>query len=165
VSWKKKKDEEKKDDFFSSSIFFPLFSSYLVAFRVPVGRADLSVLIRELERLNETNSFVDGASDGEIVDGDLTESSLGVDKEETTKRNTSILDQDAVVASDLHRLVGDELELEIRSESSLVAVGVGPGKVRVFRVAGDGENLGVELGKVSETLVESENFGRANEGD
>jgi hypothetical protein len=38
---------------------------------VPVGRADFAVLVGELEGVDQTESFVDGAADGEVVDGDL----------------------------------------------------------------------------------------------
>lgn len=38
---------------------------------LPVGGADFTVLVGELEGVNETESFVDGAPDGKIVDGDL----------------------------------------------------------------------------------------------
>ena len=39
--------------------------------RLPSGRADLSVLVGELEGLHEPERLVDVASDRKIVDGDL----------------------------------------------------------------------------------------------
>jgi hypothetical protein len=39
--------------------------------RVPVRRADLAVLVRELEGVDEAERLVYGAADGKIVDGDL----------------------------------------------------------------------------------------------
>lgn len=123
------------------------------------------MLVGKLKGLDEAEGFVDGASHGEIVDGDLSEGTLGVDEEETTKRYTGVLDQDTVIPGNLHRLVRDELELEVGSESSLVTVRVGPGEMRVFRIAGDGEDFSVEFLKVGETLVEREDLGRADEGE
>lgn len=38
---------------------------------LPSGRADLSVLVRELEGLDQPQRLVDVATDGEVVDGDL----------------------------------------------------------------------------------------------
>lgn len=38
---------------------------------VPVGRADLAVLLGELESVDQSEGLVDGAADGKIVDGDL----------------------------------------------------------------------------------------------
>ena len=132
---------------------------------VPVGRAHLAVLLDELERLDEADRLVDRATDGEVVDRDLAEGALGVDEEEAAEGNARILEEDAVVARDLHALVGDELELEVGAEAALVALGVGPREVRVLRVGRDGEDLGAELLKVGEALVEGEDLGRADEGD
>lgn len=75
------------------------------------------------------------------------------------QRMRSYLEQDSVVTCNLHRLVRDELELEVRSESALVALGVGPGKVRVLGVARDGKDLRVERRKLGELAVEREDFG------
>jgi hypothetical protein len=38
---------------------------------IPVGRADLAVLVRELEGIDEAEGLVYAAADGEVVDGDL----------------------------------------------------------------------------------------------
>lgn len=38
---------------------------------VPVGGADLAVLFRELEGVDEAEGFVYAAADREVVDGDL----------------------------------------------------------------------------------------------
>lgn len=46
------------------------FDRVLVGVRVPVGRADLSVLLKELERLDESEGLLNRATDGEVVDGD-----------------------------------------------------------------------------------------------
>lgn len=118
-----------------------------------------------LEGLDEADGLVDGAADREVVDGDLAEGALRVDQEEAPEGDAGLLEEDAVVARDLHVLVGDELELEVRAEAALVAVGVGPREVRVLRVGRDGEDLGAELFKVGKTLVEGEDLGRADEGD
>ena len=42
------------------------------------------MLVDKLECLNETESLIDGSSDGKVIDGDLAEDSVGVDDEETT---------------------------------------------------------------------------------
>jgi hypothetical protein len=163
-----------------------------------VGGADLTVLVGELEGLDETDGLVNGAADGKVVDGDLAEGLLGVDEEETAESDTSVLrveeesvwmmesgkrkmegrkgkeekekskahlDEDAVVARDLVVGVGNKLKLEVRSETTLVAVGVGESKVRVLRVGRNGEDLNTELLELVELLVEGEDLGGADEGD
>ena len=90
----------------------------------------------ELEGLHETESLLDGAADGQVVDGNLPEDTLGIDVEEATESDTVLLDQDTVVARDLHALVGEEGELEVGTETALLA-GLGrPSKVSVVRVGG-----------------------------
>jgi hypothetical protein len=81
----------------------------------------------QLEGLDKSEGLLDRSSDGEVVDGDLSEGSLGVDEEKTSERNTLVLEEDSVVTSDLVGLVGEEGELEVGSETSLVSGKVGPG--------------------------------------
>ena len=90
----------------------------------------------ELEGLHETESLLDGAADGKVVDGDLPENTLGIDDEETPESDAVLLNENTVVARDLHALVGEEGELEVGTETTLLA-GLGrPGKVSVVRVGG-----------------------------
>lgn len=58
----------------------------------PSGGADLTMLVGELESLNKTDSLLDIAADGQVVDGDLAEDTLGVDDEETAESDTLLLD-------------------------------------------------------------------------
>lgn len=48
---------------------------------LPAGRADLAVLIGELEGLNEADGLLDIATDGKVIDGDLTKDAFRVDDE------------------------------------------------------------------------------------
>ena len=91
----------------------------------------------ELEGLDQPERLVDRTSDREIIDGDLTKDTAGVDQEKSTEGDASILEQNTVVTSDLHRLVGYELELEIRAESAILALSISPGEMRELRVARD----------------------------
>lgn len=79
------------------------------------------VTYSELESLDETDGFIDRTTDGEIVDSNLAENTLGVNDEETTESNTLVLDEDTVVTRDLHVSVSNERELEVRAETTLVA--------------------------------------------
>lgn len=75
----------------------------------------------ELEGLDKTNGFIDGTTDGEIVDSNLTENTLGVNDEEATESNTLVLNEDTVVTRDAHVPVSNERKLEVRAETTLVA--------------------------------------------
>jgi len=63
---------------------------------------------------------------------------LGIDNEEATEGNASILEEDAIVAGDLHVAVCDERDLEVRSKATLLAALGCPCEVRVLGVGGDG---------------------------
>lgn len=77
----------------------------------PVGRADLTVLLCELEGVNESEGLVDASADREIVDGDLTDDALGVNDKEPTESNSLLFQQDTVGLGDLVVLVGVEWKL------------------------------------------------------
>lgn len=101
-----------------------------------------------MEGFDQTDGFVNGAADREVVDGNLPQGSLGVDDEESTESNSLLLEQDTVVSRDLHVPVGDKREMELRAESALLAGLGGPGKVGELGVGGDAEDSGVELLKL-----------------
>lgn len=63
--------------------------------------------------------------------------SLGVDDEEPTEGDALLLEEDTVVAGNLHISVGDEGKGEVRAKATLLAGLGGPGKVRVLRVGGN----------------------------
>ena len=89
-----------------------------------------------MECLNQADSLVHRATDWEVIDGDLAEDTLGVNKEEATKSNALVLNQDVIGLS--NRVVGvrDQRELEVRSEASLAPRLRSPGEVRVLGIRG-----------------------------
>jgi hypothetical protein len=62
---------------------------------------------------------------------------LRVDDEEPTESDAGILEEDTVVARDLHVPIGNEGEGEIGAKATLLAGLGGPGEVRVLGVGGD----------------------------
>lgn len=132
---------------------------------LPVGGADLAVLVGELEGLDETEGLVDVAADGQVVDGDLAQGALGVDDEETAQGDALLLDQDAVVAGDLEVLVGDQGQLQVLAETALLAGALAPSQVGEVAVGRDAQDGGVELLKLGEGVVEGEDLSGADEGE
>lgn len=92
---------------------------------VPVGRADLAVLVGELEGIDQAEGLVDAAADGEVVDGDLADDAVGVDDEEAAEGNAFLLDEDTVVLGELVVLVGEEGNVDL-AEAAVTSRGVGP---------------------------------------
>ena len=113
------------------------------------------MLVGELEGLDETDGLLDGAADGEVVDGDLAGDAIwvmvvstkasqqststrreatddgrtGVNDEKTTKSNTRLGDEDTVILRYVVILVGDERDLEVRAETALLAGEISPREV------------------------------------
>lgn len=132
---------------------------------LPVGGADLAVLVGELEGLDETEGLGDVAADGQVVDGDLAQGALRVDDEETAQGDTLLLDQDAVVAGDLEVLVGDQGQLQVLTKTTLLAGALAPCQVGEVAVGGDTEDGGVELLELGEGVVEGEDLSGADKGE
>lgn len=132
---------------------------------LPVGGADLAVLVGELEGLDETQGLVDVAADGQVVDGDLAQGPLGVDDEEAAQGDALLLDQDAVVAGNLEVLVGDQGQLQVLTKTALLAGPLAPCQVGEVAVGGDTEDGGVELLELGEGVVEGEDLSWADKGE
>lgn len=132
---------------------------------LPVRGADLAVLVGELEGLDETEGLGDVAADGQVVDGDLAQGALGVDDEEAAQGDALLLDQDAVVAGDLEVLVGDQGQLQVLTETALLAGALAPCQVGEVAVGGDTEDGGVELLELGQGVVEGEDLSGADEGE
>lgn len=136
-----------------------------LATRLPAGGADLAVLVGELEGLDQAEGLIDVTADGQVVDGDLAESALGVDDEEATQGDTLLLNQDTVVTGNLGVLVGDQGQLEVLAEATLLAGAFAPSQVGEVAVGGDTEDGGVELLELGEGVVVGEDLGGADEGE
>jgi len=63
---------------------------------LPAGRADLTVLVGELEGLDDSDGLLDGSADGQVVDVRGSESTVGVDEEGASESDALLLEQDAV---------------------------------------------------------------------
>lgn len=131
---------------------------------MPVGGADLAVLGNELEGLDESHDLLDRAADREIVDGDLPDLLLRVDDEETSQRDASLLDVDAVLLGEAVCVVCDQGQVE-HANAALLPRRVDVGEVAVLGVAGRGEDFAVELAELLELVVEGDQLGRADEGE
>lgn len=91
------------------------------------------MLISELECLHQAQNFVDRSTNGQVVDGDLTQDTLVVDDEETSKGNSIRLTVHSVCPGNFGVLVGQEWNFHL-SKSTLFAGQIGPcqvGKVRI----------------------------------
>lgn len=85
---------------FGEVFFAPLrirLDGGFVVLLIPVGWTDFTVLVDELEGFDESQSLIDGSANWQVVDCDLTDDLIRIDDEESTKRDSGIFQQDAVV--------------------------------------------------------------------
>lgn len=131
---------------------------------LPVGGADLTVLLSELESVNESEGLLNGSADRQIVDGDLSDGSLGVNDEDTSESNTGLGDQHTVVLG--QGVVGVSEERDVDGAKTTVLSGnVGPGEERVLGVGGGKEDLGVSLLELRGGIGVGDDLGGAHKGE
>lgn len=132
---------------------------------LPVGGADLAVLVGELEGLDEAQGLVDGAAHGQVVDGDLAQDALGVDDEQAAQGHALVLEQHPVLARDGLALVRHERQAQVRPQPALLARLLRPRQVREVRVRRDPEHRRVHGRELRQRVVEAEDLRRAHEGE
>lgn len=90
-----------------------------------------------MEGLDKTDGLVNRASDGEIIDGDLAQGTLGIDDEQTAQGNALVFKEDAVVTGDGHVAVSNQGKLKVRAKTALLAALGSPGEMGELGVGGD----------------------------
>lgn len=130
----------------------------------PVSRADFTVLVGELEGVEKTQSLLDVAANGQIVNSNLTNIALGVNDEDTAESDTHLGDENTVVRRERVVLVRNERDLD-RSETTILSRDVGPGKESVLRVDRGKDDLGTALLELGRGIGVGNNLGRADKGE
>lgn len=131
---------------------------------LPVSGAHFTVLVGELESFQQSERFVDGSTDGQVVDGDLSQGALGVDQEDTSEGNAFFFDQHTVVLRQRVVGVGDQGDVD-GAQATVLSGDVGPGQQRVFRVGRGEQHLAVLFGELLGGLRVGNDFGGAHEGE
>jgi len=130
----------------------------------PSGGTDLAVLVGELEGLDESQRFVDGSTDGQIVDRDLSEHALVVDNVEAAEGDSLVLLQTSVSLGDCVGGVGQDGNLHL-AQSAFFARLVRPSQVRKARICGSGDDGAVALGKGRSRLRECDDLCRTDKSE
>ena len=87
---------------------------------MPVGGADFSVLVSELEGLDEAEDFIGVSAYSQVIDAAMSQVALVVDDEGTSERDASFFVEDSVVGGDLLGQIGEEGDLHF-TKTSLVS--------------------------------------------
>jgi hypothetical protein len=111
------------------------------------------VLVEELDGLQETNGFVNGAPDGQVVNGGRSNDALRVHDEEAAESDGVVM-KDTELACDGLVQVGNKGQMA-RGEATLVARLLRPGQVAVLGVDADAVDFGTELAELGDAVAES----------
>jgi len=134
---------------------------------LPRGGADFTMLVRELESLDETESLFDVAADGEVADRDVADDLVGVDDVGGAEGDAgilTILDECTVGLGNGLVQIGEHGDVHF-AEATLVSGLLGVFLMDEGRVDGASNDLAVDLLKLSRGVGELADFGGADEGE
>ena len=134
---------------------------------LPGGGANFTVLVRELECLDETESLFDVAADGQVADRDVADDLVGVDDVGGAEGDAGILtvlDERTVVLGNGLVQVSEHGDVHF-AEATLVSGLLGIFFMDEGRVDGAANDLAVDLFELSSGVRELADFGGAHEGE
>ena len=133
----------------------------------PLSWANLSMLVRVLEGLDEADELVDVTADWEVVVGGVSEDALVIDDEGGSVWNSGVGalgDQTAINSRNSFCDISQQRDGDI-AEAALVSCEVAPLEVAVLRVARGSDQGAVELGKLVVGVGKGENLSWADESE
>jgi len=131
---------------------------------LPACRTNFAVLIRVLERLHQTQRFVDRSSDREIIHGNLPQGPLSINDEEASQSVTGIFEIHAVIFGDLVRQIGEQRNIE-RTQTAVLPRRLDPSQMSELGIYGDAHDFGVDGAEFIGPIAESDDFRGTNEGE
>ena len=126
--------------------------------------AHLSVLVSELECLDQPQGLVHIAAHREVIDGDLPQGATGVDDEEAAEGDAVILLEDPVGPADGHVLVGQERDLH-SAQTAHLPLPLAPSQVGELAVSGAGDHSCVDGLELPSAVIEGDDLCGADEGE
>ena len=131
----------------------------------PVGGANLIGMgLHVLEGLQHAQGFIHVAAHGQVVDGGVHDHTIGIDDEQATQSDASVLVEHVVSRSDLFLEVGNEGVSDV-AQAALVAGGLDPGEVAELAVHRNAEHFGVLAGEICIAVAECSDLRGAHEGE
>ena len=150
-------------EIFLASLWISLHGCRVI-FRVPVGRANFSVFVGELESLNQSKGFINRSADWQIVLGDLSNNLFVVNDEQSSQRTSFRVNIDIISLRDFLFWISDQRVVD-GSDSSFGSFGVDPRKMDKLGVTREGQKFAVDLLELFISITESNDFSWANKGE
>ena len=144
-------------------ILWVRFDSVRVRLGIPIGRADLAVLLIKLKRLNQTQRLVHWTSDWQVIHCYLSKYTIRVNDEQASERQAIFLHQHVVVVWNVLIEIAQQRILQA-TETTLLAVQVNPGQVAKVTVGGHAHYFGVDFTKLVDFIAKRNDFSGTDKG-
>ena len=124
--------------------------------RLPVGRTDFAVLVSKLERLDKSESFINRASNGIIVDLHGAKLTSAVNDKNATEGRAKhgvlrVIHKNAVVTRHIFANIGEEWVVDF-AKTALRAGRVDPREMGEVGVSGNAKNVCVDFLELAKRL-------------
>lgn len=129
---------------------------------IPIGGANFAVFLDELKSFQQSKGFVHGTTHGQIVHSDLPQDTFRVDDEQSSQGDSSILEQNVVVPSDLFRQVCEQGVLQL-TQSSVLSFQIRPCQVAEMRVHRHSNDFCIQGLELIDAVTEGDDLGGTNE--
>merc|ERR1712198_244252 len=131
---------------------------------LPASWTHLSMFVRKLESLKESECFIHISSNRKIINSDLSQLALSINDEQTTESQALVFLENSISLAYGHVLVSKEGNLHV-SQASFLAASLAPSKVRKVRVGGGCDDSTVVGLKLSSSVIERDDLGGADKGE
>mmetsp|Transcript_11330 Transcript_11330/g.12947 ORF Transcript_11330/g.12947 Transcript_11330/m.12947 type:complete len:217 (+) Transcript_11330:111-761(+) len=131
---------------------------------LPVGWANFTVFISELESFNESQNFINVSTDWSVVDGHVSKDTLLVNDVGSSESDTFLLNKAAISCGDLKSSISEKWDLHVTEttfRSWLLAVF----HMREDGVSGSTDDLAAKLLEFFGLVGEGDDFSWANESE
>lgn len=134
---------------------------------LPSGRTHFAVLVGELEGLNQSQHLVHGASNGQVIHGDVSQDSLFGNDEQATSGDASIrafFDQDTIISRDFLGDVGNQWDFH-GAETAILARSLDPLEVGELGVDRHSNDFAVDFAELVAAFRKVDDFSGAHKGE
>lgn len=123
----------------------------------PIGRTHLTVCVRILECLYQTQGFVDTSTYRQIIYGNLSQLLITVNNKQTTKCYASFFIQHIVTTTNVHRFIGQQWDVH-GAQATILARRIYPCQMRKMAVGRTGNQFTVNVPEFLSPVRKCNNF-------
>lgn len=129
---------------------------------LPVGRAHFTMFVSKLERLHQTQSFINATTHWQIVDGNLPKVLCAINDEQPSERYTGFFVQHPVITGNFHWFIGQQWNVQ-RAQAALLTFRINPSQMSEVAVRRAADHLAADVTKFGSTIRKCNDFSGTNE--